>query len=163
MSHGPIIWSQDLIDLTNEKLSQEIDPWKIVQELILLVAKKIVNDDSYYQQYKQAWQECKVDCVSWTIGPIHEKPYTFDGIFHNLAFLTYIIDHHPDLFVKVLKTKDITDAIKQGKKGIIMNLQNLEPIGHDLNMLELFHMLGIRIAQLTLNTKNQIGTGCLAR
>ncbi|MHA1726980.1 MAG: hypothetical protein ACTSXH_19425, partial [Promethearchaeota archaeon] len=71
MSHGPIIWSQDLIDLTNEKLSQEIDPWKIVQELILLVAKKIVNDDSYYQQYKQAWQECKVDCVSWTIGPIH--------------------------------------------------------------------------------------------
>ncbi|MHA1783094.1 MAG: dipeptidase, partial [Promethearchaeota archaeon] len=112
---------------------------------------------------KQAWQECKVDCVSWTIGPIHEKPYTFDGIFHNLAFLTYIIDHHPDLFVKVLKTKDITDAIKQGKKGIIMNLQNLEPIGHDLNMLELFHMLGIRIAQLTLNTKNQIGTGCLAR
>jgi len=163
LSHGPILWSQDLIDLTNEKLSQEIDPWKIVQELILLVAKKIVNDDSYYQQYKQAWQECKVDCVSWTIGPIHKKPYTFDGIFHNLAFLIYIIDHHPELFVKVLKTKDITDAVKQGKKGIIMNLQNLEPIGRDLNMLELFHMLGIRIAQLTLNTKNQIGTGCLAR
>lgn len=163
LSHGPMLWSQDLIEESNKMLAQNIDPWKIVQDLILLLAKKIVNEEQYYQQYKQAWNECRVDCVSWTLGPIHEKPYTFEGIFHDLSFLTYIIDNSPDLFLKVLKADDIARAIKENRKGIIMNLQNLEPIGDDISMLELFYMLGVRIGQLTLNTKNLIGTGSMAR
>ncbi len=162
LSHGPMIWSQDLMDEANKMLSQDVDPWKIVQEIILMLANKVVHDEPYYQQYKEAWNQCKVNCVSWTVGPVHEKPYTFEGVFHNYAFLTYMIEHRPDLFLKVLKARDIERAYKENKKGIIINLQNLEPIGSDLEMLELFYMLGIRVGQLTLNTKNLIGTGSMA-
>jgi membrane dipeptidase len=59
--------------------------------------------------------------------------------------------------------EDILNAFKDKKKGIIINLQNIEPIGSNLDLIEIFYMMGIRIMQLTLNTKNLIGTGCLMK
>ncbi|MFX0069774.1 MAG: dipeptidase [Candidatus Hermodarchaeota archaeon] len=163
LSHGPIIWTDDLENTVNEMLTKEMDPWRIVQDIILEFAQKIVLDNNYFEKYVEAWNKAKVSCVSWTIGPIHEKPYTFNGVFHNFAFLTHIIENRNEFFQKILKTKDIENAFIKKKKGIIINLQDLGPIGSSLEMLELFYMMGIRIAQLTLNTRNLIGTGCLAR
>lgn len=163
LSHGPLPWSDDIVATCNEMLALEIGPWKIVQDLILKVAKDITSDDDYFEKYVEAWKKSGVSCVSWTLGPIHEKPYTFDGVFHNFAYMTHILDNRKEFFVKVLKAEDIQMAYKEGKKSIILNLQNIEPIGSNLEMLDLFYMMGFRIMQLTLNTKNLIGTGCTAR
>ena len=163
LSHGPILWTDDLNTVITEMLLKDMDPWRIVQDIILLFAKKIVSDNDYFERYTEAWKKSGVSCVSWTVGPIYERPYTFDGIIHNYSFLTHIIENRNDFFQKVLKIKDIERAYENGKKGIIINLQNLEPIGSNLEMIDLFYMMGVRIAQLTLNTKNLIGTGCLAR
>ncbi len=163
LSHGPILWTDDLKAAITEMLLKDMDPWRIVQDIILLFAQKIVSDNNYFNKYTEAWIKSGVSCISWTVGPIYERPYTFDGIIHNYSFLTHIIENRNDFFQKVLKVKDIEMAKAHGKKGIIINLQNLEPIGSNLEMVDLFYMMGIRIAQLTLNTKNLIGTGCLAR
>ena len=163
LSHGPILWTDDLEIAINEMLLKDMDPWRIVQDIILDFAKKIVLDNEYFERYVEAWRNSGVSCISWTVGPIYERPYTFDGIIHNYAFLTHILENRNDFFQKVLNTKDIERANASGKKGVIINLQNLEPIGSNLEMVDLFYMMGIRIAQLTLNTKNLIGTGCLAR
>lgn len=163
LSHGPILWTDDLNTVITEMLLKDMDPWRIVQDIILLFAKKIVSDNDYFERHTEAWKKSGVSCISWTVGPIYERPYTFDGIIHNYSFLTHIIENRNDFFQKVLKIKDIERAYENGKKGIIINLQNLEPIGSNLEMIDLFYMMGVRIAQLTLNTKNLIGTGCLAR
>ncbi len=163
LSHGPILWTDELETVIDEMLLKEMDPWKIGQDIILMFAKKLVLDNEYFKSYVEAWKKSGVSCISWTVGPIYEKPYTFEGVFHNFAFLTHILENRSDFFQKVLKVKDIRNAYANGKKGVIINLQNLEPIGSNLEMLDLFYMMGIRIAQLTLNTKNLIGTGCLAR
>jgi membrane dipeptidase len=163
LSHGPILWTGDLETTIHEMLAKEMDPWKIVQDIILVFAKKIVSDNDYFEKYVEAWKKSGVSCISWTVGPIYEKPYTFDGIIHNFAFLTHILENRNEFFQKILKTKDIETAFQKKKKGVIINLQNLEPIGSNLEMIDLFYMMGIRIAQLTLNTKNLIGTGCIAR
>ena len=163
LSHGPILWTDELESVIDEMLLKEIDPWRIVQDIILMFAKKIVSDNEFFESYVEAWKKSGVSCISWTIGPIYEKPYTFEGIFHNFAFLTHILEKRNEFFQKILNYNDIVKANETGKKGVIINLQNLEPIGSNLEMLELFYMMGIRIAQLTLNTKNLIGTGCLAR
>ncbi|MBD3339844.1 MAG: hypothetical protein GF353_12090 [Candidatus Lokiarchaeota archaeon] len=163
LSHGPILWTEDLIDESERKLNGGMDPWRIVQEIIMTFAHKLVVDDNYFKKYKQAWNQCKVSCVSWTVGPIYEKPYTFEGIFHNFAFLTHLLDNRKDFFRKILRAEDIYQAAEHNQKGIIINLQDLGPIKEDLEMVDLFYMMGIRIMQLTLNTRNSIGTGCLAR
>ncbi len=163
LSHGPIVWTDSLVSICNDMVSIDTDPWKIIQDIILLFAKNIVSNDDYFTKYVDAWRKSGVTCISWTLGPIHERPYSFDGILHNYSFLTYLMDNRRDFFIKVLKAEDIKRAYAEKKKGIIFNLQNVEPIGSNLEMLELFYMMGLKIMQLTLNTKNLIGTGCMAR
>jgi len=45
----------------------------------------------------------------------------------------------------------------------VFHFQNGAPIEYDLNLLEVYHRLGVRAIQLTYNVKNQIGDGCLER
>jgi membrane dipeptidase len=163
LSHGPILWTEPFIKKTDELLALERSPFKIVQELIGDFSKTAVSDEVYFENLKKAWKQSGVDCVSWTVGPIHEKPYSLEGVQHNLAFLTYLLDNRSELFVKVVKASDIERSKKTGKIGIIYNLQDLGFIGNDINLLEHFYYMGIRIMQLTYNSKNTIGTGCTAR
>ena len=163
LSHGPILWD-DKINLECERmLESKMNLWKIIQELVFRVAKRIVLDDDYFSKYLAAWRTSRVSCVSWTLGPIYERPYSFEGVFHNFAFMTYLIENRKELFMKILKSDDIEQAYKEKKIGVIFNLQNLNHIGTNIDLLELYYMMGIKIMQLTYNTKNLIGTGCTVK
>ena len=48
LSHGPILWTEDFINASNEMLASNVNPFKIGQELIFEFAKKIVLDDNYF-------------------------------------------------------------------------------------------------------------------
>lgn len=163
LSHGPILWTEPFIKKTDELLALDQSPFKIVQELIGDFSKTAASDEDYFTKLKNAWKQSGVNCVSWTVGPIHEKPYSLEGVRHNLAFLTYLLDNRPELFVKVVKAGDIERAKKAEKVGIIYNLQDLGFIGTEIDLLEHFYYMGIRVMQLTYNSKNTIGTGCTAR
>ncbi|MFB0563556.1 MAG: dipeptidase [Candidatus Lokiarchaeia archaeon] len=163
LSHGPLVWSDSLVAASNDMLALGLSPWKIVQDLIVVAAKTIVEDDDYFEKYVDAWRESGVTCVSWTLGPIYEKPYSFDGVFHNYSFLAHILDNRRDFLVKVLKAEDVEKAFKEGKKGVILNFQSLEHIGNNPDLLDLYYMMGFRIMQLTYNYRNLIGNGCTER
>jgi len=77
--------------------------------------------------------------------------------------MQYLFDHRSDFLMKVLKASDIEKAIKEKKKAIILNFQSMEHIGTDIDLVELYYMMGVRIMQLTYNSKNPVGTGCTAR
>lgn len=163
LSHGPILWTEPFIKKTDELLALDQSPFKIVQELIGDFSRTAASNKEYFENLKTAWRKSGVDCVSWTVGPIHERPYSLEGVRHNLAFLTYLIDNRPEFFIKVVKVNDIKRAKELRKVGIIYNLQDCGFIGTDIDLLEEFYYLGIRVMQLTYNSKNSIGTGCTAR
>lgn len=64
-------------------------------------------------------------------------------------------------WVLVETADDIDRAKKEGALGLIMGWQNAKPIGDQLDRIELFHDLGLRILQLTYNEANLLGDGCL--
>jgi len=163
LSHGPLPWSKDLIAACDEMLARDMNPWDVIPILVVKFAKNVVNDAEYYENYVKEWNQCGVDCVSWTVGPLHSKPYSFEGVFHNFSFMTYILDYRKDFFMKILKAEDIETAKKNGKKGILLNFQSMQHINIDINLVELYYMQGIRVMQLTYNSKNPVGTGCTAR
>ena len=66
-----------------------------------------------------------------------------------------------NVIAPVLKTADIHDAKKSGRAGIILGFQNATPIEDDLRLISVFKSLGVRIVQLTYNTRNHIGDGCM--
>lgn len=57
-------------------------------------------------------------------------------------------------------TEDIRKAKKEGKVAIIFGFQHSEPIENDIDLLKVYHRLGVRVMQLTYNEKNLIGDGC---
>ncbi len=55
---------------------------------------------------------------------------------------------------------DIRRAKTEGRVAVLMGLQNTSSFGDDFRMVEVFHKLGVRIAQLTYNIQNLVGGSC---
>ena len=68
-----------------------------------------------------------------------------------------------DTVSQVTTVQDILDAKATGRTGIIFGWQNATPIENDLDRLELFHRLGVRVIQVTYNERNLLGNGCWER
>ena len=64
---------------------------------------------------------------------------------------------------QVRTAKDILEAKREGKSGVILGWQNATPIENDLDRLGLFYDLGVRIVQVTYNERNLLGNGCYER
>ena len=57
--------------------------------------------------------------------------------------------------------EDIASAAAAGQVGLIMGFQNARPIEDQLDRIDLFHRMGVRVIQLTYNNRNFLGDGCL--
>ena len=68
-----------------------------------------------------------------------------------------------DVLTQVKTVPDIHRAKKEGRVGIILGFQNASPIENDLDRLDLFYALGVRIIQITYNERNLLGNGCWER
>jgi membrane dipeptidase len=78
----------------------------------------------------------------------------------NIMRLQALIREHDDLVCQVRDVEDIRQADRDGRSGVILGFQNLSAIEGDLGHLGVFHQLGVRVAQLTYNTQNLVGSGC---
>jgi membrane dipeptidase len=87
----------------------------------------------------------------------------FRGTIRNIAWWEKaFLDHH-DLIMPVRTCEDIQAAKQSGKTGIILGFQNASAIEGDLDLLSIFHTLGVRVMQLTYMEANLLGQGCLER
>ncbi len=107
----------------------------------------------------QSLRFSNITAINATIAVFEGFNEAADNIKSWLKRLT----NYNDSFLHVTSVKDITQAKFQKKTGIIFGWQNASPIEDDLNRLELFHRLGVRIIQLTYNERNRLGNGCWER
>jgi membrane dipeptidase len=69
----------------------------------------------------------------------------------------------PDKAKKILSSRDIEDAKREGKAGYVINFQNTVSLEGRVAALNLFHKLGLRIMQLTYQRAELVGDGCGSR
>jgi membrane dipeptidase len=67
----------------------------------------------------------------------------------------------PDQTRLIHDASDIATAKRLGQVGFVLGIQNANSIENDLRFLEALFDLGLRIVQLTYNTGNLLGDGCL--
>ena len=84
----------------------------------------------------------------------------FAQTIDNLTAWNNHFKENSDIIFHIKSYKDIKKAQAEGKVGIILGWQNTSAIESDLNKLQIFYDLGIRVAQLTYNTQNLVGSGC---
>lgn len=85
--------------------------------------------------------------------------HDFKAAVENTLKYRRVIRENSDLLTLALKIEDIVYAHKSHKVGVVLGFQDSRAI-EDVNHLELFHALGIRLIQLTYNAQNLAGTGC---
>jgi membrane dipeptidase len=69
----------------------------------------------------------------------------------------------PDDLVLVETAADIEEARRAGRVAVVLQFQGGNPLEYDVNLVEAFHRLGVRIIQLTYNARNPLGDGCTER
>ena len=102
-----------------------------------------------------------VTLISQTVGAVGNIPDAFEQSVAGFAQAIDGFARYPDLFMPVLTRADIARAKASKRIGIIMGFQDSTAFGTDLDRVDLFHSLGLRICQPTYNRRNLIGDGCL--
>ena len=85
----------------------------------------------------------------------------FEKTVRAIAFVRGAAERMPDRLIVVRRAADVDRAAAEGKLGIVMGFQTTGMLGDDLDRIDVFGRLGVRIMQLTYNDRSLYGDGCL--
>jgi membrane dipeptidase len=111
----------------------------------------------------QAIRERRIDIISATVGDVGNGPDKFRNTIEMIGFSDRAIAAEPDLLMKVQTAADLGAARESARLGFIFNLQDTTALDGDVDRVDTFAGLGIRVIQLTYNKRNLAGDGCLER
>lgn len=94
-------------------------------------------------------------------GRFRFKDASFEDAVKQIAYWEDQIVQHPDTFARVRVRADLERAHRDRRVGLIYGFQESSPIGEDLDRIDLFQRLGVRVIQLTHNRRNLVGDGCM--
>ncbi len=117
----------------------------------------LVNDEDWPK-----WHEGGVTCAFATVTSTRGGA-NMPNVIASMASWLGKIRRNADRLLLATSVADIERAKREGKLAVVFHFQNGTPIEYDLDLLELYHRVGVRAIQLTYNVKNQIGDGCLER
>lgn len=75
-----------------------------------------------------------------------------------LRFRKFVTESSDLLFCT--SASEIERAVSAGRIGILATFQDSYCLGYDVDIVELFYALGVRMVQLTANDRNFVGDGC---
>jgi membrane dipeptidase len=148
-----------------QRLDELIDSGR-PSHLIWLAMKEMADDlllAGSYPEYWQWWESSGVNVASVTMGGFGPAPFSFNAVVSDVARWTARFDRLGGRLRKVICGSDARQAHAAAACGVILNLQNSEHIEGDLGKLAVLHDLGIRIIQLTYNTRTLAGDGFAER
>jgi membrane dipeptidase len=102
-----------------------------------------------------------ITAVNVTVGSVGSYAKDYDGAIEGISRWNAEIAAHPDTLMRFGDARDFAIAKKTKRLAILYGFQDATPFGEDLDRLDVFHGLGLRIVQLTYNRRNLVGDGCL--
>lgn len=102
-------------------------------------------------------------CVVTVGNPAQHGAGAFDDMEGEIEGYDRHVAAHADRFLKATSVADLDRAASSRKIGLLYYTQNATPIHDELVRLNTLYDLGVRIVQLTYNTRNLLGDGCLER
>lgn len=101
----------------------------------------------------------EVTTVLATVASIEDSRYALGAIAHWLS-----MERESSLPFRIARcVADIEAAHSAGDLAIVLHFQGCDPIEADVNLLDAYYALGVRVMQPTYNARNRLGDGCLER
>ncbi len=128
------------------------------------LARLLVNEMREYPEVRQQMKQI-IDTAGVTVSNTTQLGAVspncgFSEAIEMTASTRGLVDVlSPELQV-ICSAEDMRKVHAAGAHGVLMNLQNADAFGDNLDNIELFYNLGIRVVQLTYNRSNLVGGGC---
>jgi membrane dipeptidase len=102
-------------------------------------------------------------CLHLTVGEVGTMPpdVAFEKAIAAISRWEGEVDRYPAVLQRVRTVADIHAAKSSGRTGLMYGFQDGVSFETDLDRLETFHRLGIRVIQPTYNRRNLLGAGCM--
>jgi len=111
-------------------------------------------------QYHDNYMKGGVTVVAATVGYGAAEIGTMDFTMKNLGQWLSKFRNNSKKLLHVTSVDDIFKAKAEGKLGVIFHFQGSKPFEDDINSVELYYRLGVRMGQLCYNAKDLVGCGC---
>src|SRR5437899_8425285 len=133
---------------------------EIVPLMEEMAVREIKTSQEARDQYLDLWHRSGVTVASGTYAGTEPPSRSFELATKRLAQAHAVVDALDGELILVRRAADIERAHRSKKHGLILDFQNATPFGDDLDRVEYFHNLGVRMVQLTYNLRNLVGDGC---
>lgn len=104
----------------------------------------------------EEWRDGGVGCVHVTLA-------IWEGARETLSVIgnwNRLFEANGDLIVLARTGHEIEAIAASGRTAVVFGFQDTSPFEDDIELVEVFYQLGVRIAQLTYNVQNRVGSGC---
>ncbi|HSV84164.1 MAG TPA: membrane dipeptidase [Ramlibacter sp.] len=102
------------------------------------------------------WREGGVGCVHVTLAIWESARETLSAI----GEWNRLLEANADLIALAKSVDEVEQIVASGRTAVIYGFQDTSPFEDDIELIEVFHQLGVRIAQLTYNVQNRVASGC---
>lgn len=114
-------------------------------------------DDSYLPQLER-YRRAGVTVVSLNVG-FAKIPWTEH--LRVLSFMRQWITRQPDAYRLIATAGDVDVCKREGKLGIVFDVEGMCPVEDNLSLVQTFYELGVRWMLIAYNHGNAAGGGCL--
>lgn len=102
-----------------------------------------------------------LSAVNVTVSGVGSYSRNYNETIKNIAYWNAEIAAHSSRLMQVRTAADLDATLCLNRLGLIYGFQDATPLGEDLDRVDTFRDLGVRIFQLTYNRRNLVGDGCL--
>ena len=113
-----------------------------------------------YGEYWKSWEKGGATAIAPTVNRPPELMY--DTVRRLGNWFEKLRENAEKLLV-IESVDDIYRAKELNKLGLIFHLQGTTPIEMNINNIEMYYRLGVRMIQLTYNVRDFVGDGCQER
>ena len=122
--------------------------------------KPLVIDALQYNKPERArfeeWKRGGIGCVHVTLSIWENARETLTVI----GEWNRLLEKNADLIALATTGEDIERVAASGRTAVVYGFQDTSPFEDDIELVEIFHQLGVRVAQLTYNVQNRVASGC---
>ena len=155
-----IVFTPGMRAALQELVSQGRTRAEAAPVLEAVLTREIQTSQEARDIYLDMWNRSGVTVACGTFSGFDRLATAFEGAVRKIANAQAIVSALSDHMLIARTADDIERAHAENKRGIVIDFQNTIAIGDDLDRIDLFHGLGLRMVQLTYNLRNLVGDGC---
>ncbi len=125
-----------------------------------VLARELQTSPEARAIYLEMWRRSGVTVACGTFSAFGRLATAFESAVRKIANAQAMLAALDDTMLLVRRAADIERAHAEGRHGLIVDFQDTVAFADELDRVDLFHGLGLRMVQLTYNLQNLVGDGC---